>query len=112
LNRSYQGHDYETDVISFVLESDPEQQYLTGQLVVSLDTAASVAEELGIPIEHELLLYVIHGSLHLVGFDDQEPVRALKMRAAEQDFLGRLGIAHHWPQTDATRPIASHHEAE
>jgi len=47
-------------------------------------------------MEHEVLLYVIHGMLHLVGFDDTDPESAEKMRSAEADYLGRFGIKHHW----------------
>ena len=94
LNKQYLNHDYETDVISFVLEES--ETALTGQLLVSTDTAAKMGQQLGVPMEHEVLLYVIHGMLHLVGFDDTDPESAEKMRAAEADYLGRFGIKHHW----------------
>ena len=94
LNKQYLNHDYETDVISFVL--DESETSLTGQLLVSTDTAIKMGEQLGVPMEHEVLLYVIHGMLHLVGFDDTDPESAEKMRSAEADYLGRFGIKHHW----------------
>lgn len=96
-NREYLGHDYETDVISFVLEESDTA--LTGQLLVSTDTAAKKGAELSVPMEHEVLLYVIHGMLHLVGFDDTDPESAEKMRAAEADYLGRFEIEHRWEQS-------------
>jgi probable rRNA maturation factor len=98
LNRQYLDHDYATDVLSFLLNETEDA--ITGQLIVSTDTAARVAEELGIQLEHELLLYVIHGTLHLVGLDDTQPDLADEMRAAECEFLGRLGIGYHWLETD------------
>ena len=94
LNKQYLNHDYETDVISFVLEES--ETTLTGQLLVSTDTAEKMGQQIGVPMEHEVLLYVIHGMLHLVGFDDTDPESAEKMRAAEADYLGRFGIKHHW----------------
>ena len=94
LNKQYLNHDYETDVISFVLEESDTA--LTGQLLVSTDTAEKMGQQIGVPMRHELLLYVIHGMLHLVGFDDTDPESAEKMRAAEADYLGRFGIKHHW----------------
>ena len=59
LNSTYLGHDYETDVISFPLEQDLDRRYLSGQLVVSADTAAAVATDSNRLIEDELLLYVV-----------------------------------------------------
>ena len=94
LNKQYLNHDYETDVISFVLEES--ETALTGQLLVSTDTAEKMGQQIGVPMQHEVLLYVIHGMLHLVGFDDTDPESAEKMRAAEADYLSRFGIKHHW----------------
>lgn len=94
LNRQYLEHDYETDVISFVLEWDEIQGRLVGQLIVSTDTAASLAGEVGGSMGDELLLYVIHGTLHLVGYDDKAPDSAAEMRVAEKKYLKRLGIEH------------------
>ncbi len=97
LNRQYLNHDYETDVISFVLEES--ETALTGQLLVSTDTAEKMGQQIGVPMEHEVLLYVIHGTLHLVGFDDTDAESAQKMRAAEADYLSRFGVDHHWEQS-------------
>src|SRR3954466_3253520 len=65
LNRRHLDHDYATDVLSFVLEDDG--QHLEGEVILSADTAAAAAEELGHAAAEEQLLYVIHGMLHLVG---------------------------------------------
>ena len=90
LNRKYLDHDWETDVISFVL--DQTDDTLTGQLIVSTDTARRVAEELGSSFESELALYVAHGTLHLVGFDDRDEESANEMKAAEREYLKRFSI--------------------
>jgi probable rRNA maturation factor len=98
LNRQYLDHDYETDVLSFLLEETDDS--LTGQLIISTDTAARVAEELGIEMQQELLLYVIHGMLHLVGLDDTDVDSAEEMRSAEREYLARMGLSHCWPEPD------------
>ena len=97
LNNQYLQHDYETDVISFVI--DATEDSIVGQLIVSTETAQRVAEEMGALMEHELMLYVVHGTLHLVGLDDTDESSAQKMRTAEAEYLGRFDIAHVW-ETD------------
>lgn len=91
LNRQWLQHDYPTDVISFVL--DENEGHLEGEIVASADTASRVAGELGISPHDELMLYIVHGMLHLVGFDDHSPADASAMRAAERSILAELGIA-------------------
>ena len=90
LNRRFLAHDEPTDVISFVLERGPAG--LEGEIVVSADTARRQAEAYGWPAEDELLLYVVHGALHLVGFDDTTSEAAAKMRHEEQQCLARWGL--------------------
>jgi probable rRNA maturation factor len=89
LNRQFLKHDYPTDVLSFVLEEPPR---LAGEIVASSDTARREAVDAGWTPEDELLLYVIHGALHLVGHRDKAPADAAAMRAAERAVLERLGV--------------------
>jgi probable rRNA maturation factor len=90
LNRQFLAHDYPTDVLSFTLEDDPPR--LEGEVVVSVDTARQNAIEAGWSADDELLLYVIHGTLHLAGYLDKSPDDYAEMRAAEAAVLGRLGV--------------------
>jgi probable rRNA maturation factor len=90
LNRRHLEHDWPTDVLSFVLDDDGE--HLEGEVILSADTAATAAEELGHSAAEEQLLYVVHGMLHLVGYDDKSDADAQKMRAAEARFLRHLGV--------------------
>ncbi len=90
LNRRHLEHDYPTDVLSFVLEDDGD--HLEGEVILSADTAATIAAELGHPAADEQLLYVIHGMLHLVGYDDKSSADAEEMRAAEARFLHKFGV--------------------
>jgi probable rRNA maturation factor len=90
LNRRHLDHDWPTDVLSFVLEDDGD--HLEGEVILSADTAAAAAEELGNSAAEEQLLYVIHGMLHLVGYDDKDDADAKEMRAAEARYLQRFGV--------------------
>ena len=90
LNRRWLEHDYPTDVLSFVLEHD--ESSLEGEVIVSVDTARRQAERLGVPLEDELLLYVVHGMLHLVGYDDHEPLDRAAMQACQLKVLADFGV--------------------
>lgn len=94
LNREYLQHDYPTDVLSFVLEEDKNR--LVGQLIVSADYAAREAPQFNWTMNDELLLYAIHGALHLVGYDDQEPELKAEMREQERHYLGHFGLTPHY----------------
>jgi probable rRNA maturation factor len=99
LNRRYLGHDWATDVLSFVL--DNENGHLEGEVVISADTAAAVAEEVGWASGAEQLLYVIHGALHLVGYNDTTPAEQEQMREAEERYLRRFGLERrNLPESD------------
>jgi probable rRNA maturation factor len=98
LNRQYLQHDYPTDVLSFVLDHDEVAGSLDGEIIVSADYAAREAARYGWRTEDELLLYVIHGCLHLAGHDDQTVDGRAKMRAAETEHLARFGLAHRYDQ--------------
>lgn len=94
LNREFLEHDYPTDVLSFLLDSGPGM--LEGEVIASADTAAKEAERFNTSTADELLLYVIHGTLHLVGFDDTTNESAAEMREREAHYLARFGVEHRW----------------
>lgn len=94
LNKQFLAHDEPTDVLSFVLQQQSDR--LEGEIIVSADTAQTAAARLGWPPEHELLLYAVHGALHLVGYDDLSPGPRRRMRSAEREYLARLGIVARW----------------
>jgi len=75
-------------VISFLLDSGTG--WLDGEIIVSADTATAQAPRYGSLPQDELLLYVIHGTLHLVGFDDTTPTARKKMQARQRRYLRRL----------------------
>jgi len=92
LNREHLDHDWPTDVISFIFEADEETASVEGEIVASIDTATRLAQTAGWSAEDELLLYIIHGLLHLAGLDDIEPEDQVEMRVAERDCLLALGV--------------------
>lgn len=90
LNRQYLDTDAPTDVLSFPL-SEPGEKPLEGLIVVSSDTARRQADRLGHDPAAELILYAIHGCLHLLGYDDQQPEAFARMHAREGEILSALG---------------------
>lgn len=90
LNREHLDHDWPTDVISFLFESDGS--YVDGEVIASADTARRLSEVAGWPPTDELLLYVVHGLLHLAGLDDVQPDDRRVMRQAELDCLTALQV--------------------
>ncbi len=90
LHGKYLGVDEPTDVLSFVLERGEDS--LEGEVIVSADTAEAVAQSCAWTADDELLLYVVHGTLHLVGFEDSTPGQGEVMRQREQAYLDRLGV--------------------
>lgn len=88
VNREFLQHDYPTDVISF--DTTETEGFLEGEIVVSADTAKRIADESGWKPTHELLLYVIHGMLHIVGLNDKSSADTKKMRDAERYYMELL----------------------
>ncbi len=93
LNREWLDHDFETDVVSFVLDETARARgALDGEVYVDLDTAAERAPEFGATMETEALRYVAHGVLHLAGHDDATDAQRAAMRALEDRYLAAAGV--------------------
>lgn len=84
VNREYLNHDYYTDIITF---DYTEENRISGDLFISLDTVRSNAEEQGCEYMEELFRVIIHGILHLCGIDDKGPGERDIMEAAENKAL-------------------------
>jgi probable rRNA maturation factor len=91
INARHLDHDRPTDVISFAFGAPGDADF-GGELVVSAETAAREAAARQVPPRDELALYVVHGLLHLCGFDDRTEADAQAMRAREGEWLRDLGI--------------------
>ncbi|MFC1855632.1 rRNA maturation RNase YbeY [Thermodesulfobacteriota bacterium] len=94
LNKEYLNRDYPTDVISFSMregEFSTLNENLLGDVVVSLDNAKEYAEKKGVTLENEVMFLLIHGILHLVGYDhEREGSDALSMKKKEEELYSLL----------------------
>jgi probable rRNA maturation factor len=97
LNQRYLQHDEPTDVLSFPL-GDGKQ--LAGELVIGAEVGLAQASARGHDVQAELALYVIHGLLHLCGYEDHEPADAEAMRARERHYLALLGLPDIAPRAE------------
>jgi len=93
LNRRFKRHRGLTDVLSFESgETDPDTgRLLVGEVIVCRPVAAREARARGLDEAGELLLYAVHGWLHLAGHDDGTPTQRRRMAAAERRILKKLG---------------------
>jgi probable rRNA maturation factor len=89
LNREFLGHDRVTDVIAFSL-GGPET--LEGEVYVNVERARSQAREYRVTVREETARLIVHGTLHLAGFDDRRASDALRMRKAEDRVLDSLFV--------------------
>ncbi len=102
LNSSYLGEDRPTDVLAFAMLPEPSRgdsaffvappdgvKHL-GEVIISYPQAAIQAEEHRHPVKREMVILIIHGVLHLLGYDHDEPVRERGMRAREAEILGAM----------------------
>lgn len=88
LNREYHAVDATTDVLAFPLDTGPGP---VGEVIVCAPCARRRANSRKIDPLAELLLYVVHGTLHLLGERDATPEEAGRMRRLERDVLARIG---------------------
>jgi probable rRNA maturation factor len=88
LHGEHLGDPTPTDVMSFLVDDAAE-------IVVSVQTAARVAKRLGHAVRAEIALYVVHGLLHTLGFDDVRVRDRQRMRVAEREVLATLGLEVH-----------------
>lgn len=90
LNRQYRGIDSPTDVLAFAMgdgEFADLHPQLLGDVVISADTAGRQAEKAGRGLTEELRLLAVHGTLHLLGYDDETPAERARMRRRERRYL-------------------------
>jgi len=99
LNRDYRKVDETTDVLAFYMLPQkgtdssfalpPDGVTRLGEVIISYPQAVAQAKEYGHSAERELALLVIHGMLHLLGYDHEEPEEESEMREREREFLER-----------------------
>lgn len=84
INKEYLNHDYFTDIITFNYN---EGENISGDIFISLDTVADNAKEYGVTYNNELLRVIIHGVLHLVGYNDKTDEEQEEMTQKEDEAL-------------------------
>lgn len=109
LNAQWRQKDEPTDVLSFAMGEGEDADLtpdLLGDIVISIETAARQGEALGLTLDEEVRVLLVHGLLHLLGYDHIEPDDATEMRAREAELLGVLGatgagLIHRAGESDA-----------
>jgi probable rRNA maturation factor len=101
LNKTYRGQDKPTDVLSFALLEttedeipivDEEEEILLGDIIISLEKALHQAKEYGHSIEREIAYLMVHGLLHLLGYDHMNEEDKVIMRNREEELLEAVGL--------------------
>ena len=117
INREHLQHDYPTDVISFQLDfaldldapNDAPAELraagamIEGEIIASAEMAAEMASSGQWTAMNELTLYVIHGLLHICGYDDLSPAEQAIMRTRERATLNSLGLHPVYPDDEASQ---------
>lgn len=91
LNKQFLDHDEPTDVLTFPYTS-PKAKSLEGEIVIGYQIAEEYAADRGHDTKLELLLYVVHGCLHLCGYDDKTTKAEKLMRTKEREYLAKLKL--------------------
>ena len=99
LNREYRGVDRPTDVLSFALQEDMEDEPdaafeddMLGDIVISAERAKEQAKEYGHSFEREIVYLAVHGTLHLLGYDHEEEMDKQEMRSKEEEVMAILRL--------------------
>lgn len=101
LNRDFRGKDYATNVLSFPAELPPElKSPLIGDLAICAPVVAREAADQGKRLRDHYAHMVVHGTLHLLGYDHVDEREAERMEALETKLLAELGIADPYAPID------------
>ncbi|HEY4602671.1 MAG TPA: rRNA maturation RNase YbeY [Cerasibacillus sp.] len=102
INRTYRGRDEVTDVISFALEEEVEDELeiqfesslpqALGDIIISVEKTIEQAQDYGHSFERELGFLAVHGLLHLLGYDHMNEIDEKKMFTRQDDILGAFGL--------------------
>jgi probable rRNA maturation factor len=92
LHKKFLNEPGPTDVLTFELDHNARNQITSGEIIICHTVAQKQARKLNHSVAHELLLYALHGLLHLSGFDDRTPSTFKIMHAREDEILTHLGI--------------------
>ncbi len=91
INKTFLGHNFATDVISFTYNNASLENDISGEIIISVEMAIKLAQKLKCTIEGEIALYLVHGLLHLLGYNDKLKKDAKKMHLREKELLSMYG---------------------
>ena len=107
LNRDWRGFDKPTNVLSFPAAAGPlSQAPLLGDIAIAYETCAREAQEEDKPLADHVTHLVIHGFLHLLGYDHETAAEADEMEALEVKALARLGLPDPYGDRELVPPVA------
>src|SRR2546421_1185274 len=92
LHERFMNDSSPTDVLTFPLDEDSRGRAISGEIVVNVSQALRESRRRGIALPNELLLYALHGMLHLMGMDDRTDADFDRMHRLEDRILGKLGV--------------------
>ena len=93
LNHKYRGSNRPTNVLAFPFENVAEVEYFClGDIVICLDVVKIESNQLDKPVQNHFAHMVVHGTLHLCGFDHQDQGEAVDMEIREQQVLAEFGL--------------------
>ncbi|MEA2107034.1 MAG: rRNA maturation RNase YbeY [Bacteroidota bacterium] len=87
INKQYLSHNYFTDIITF---NDVQGDIINGDIFISVETVKNNSLRFGVSFDEELSRVMIHGIMHLIGYDDQTEEQKSEMRKKENEYLDRL----------------------
>jgi probable rRNA maturation factor len=104
LHEQFMGVAGPTDVLTFPLDLDARGRPVSGEVIVCVPEARRQAKARKVPVERELLLYALHGLLHLCGYDDRTDASFRAMHRTEDEILTRLGVGPVFAPAGAAPP--------
>ena len=90
INKEFLDHNYSTDIITF--DYSESQNKLSGEIYISIDHAASNAKKYGVKLKDEIMRLIIHGFLHLFGFDDQSQKDSIVIKKLENQLYNKYRL--------------------
>jgi probable rRNA maturation factor len=105
LNAQFLGHDGSTDVITFDYQQDGAAGGWSGEIFVSVDDAVASAPRFGATWQLELARYLVHGMLHLRGYDDRLPAARREMKKEENRLLKSLSRRFDWGKLERRKYV-------
>ncbi len=88
LNKKFMRHNYRTDILTFDYSS--EKNNLDGEILISFEDASDNSKKYGVSVDNELLRLIIHGILHLIGYEDSTAVKRKKMKMIEDELVNKF----------------------